>query len=123
MTHKACKHTRSPRDQLLMIDQLSEKDEEFGHQSAHTPDNDLYDPSSNIDLLIRVKIILSVHWHIFISIHSTFENLLKYRISYSYDDDDKEAYLYVKLDGNLVNDLEKDICEEYTKSCVAEQSD
>ena len=60
-----------------MVYEFSEEDEKLWQESAHAPDNDLKDPGADVDLLVRVKVIISVYRNVFVGIDSTFENLYK----------------------------------------------
>lgn len=74
MSFENCQHFYSPCNKDFVVSQLEKEDEDFGHEGANTPDDDLNEPGCDIDKLVRVNLIV-IKRHIFVSVNSAFQDL------------------------------------------------
>ena len=88
----------APGRQLFMLGQLYEEDDYLSEEGTYAPNEQLYHPCADLNLIIRVEIVivfLRFYGHRLVRIHSTLQ------------------HLNPKPDSDLINDFEEDVGKEH----------
>ena len=91
-----------------MLGQLYEEDNNLGQEGTYAPYEQLYQPRTDLNFLIRVEIVVvffRFHGHLLVRIHTTLEHLNS------------------KLDSDLIDDFEQDVSKEHAKARVKKHGD